>query len=218
MRLHLSLTPNAQHVPFDYQHYLIGAFHKWFGKNHLHDEVSLYSLSWLRGGSAKEGGLDFPHGAEWFLSFWDAGLAKQALKACMNDPDICCGMAVKEIAIQEDPVFSPKEKFNAISPILIRKYENRKAFHLTYREDEADRFLTGALQTKLKAAGLNYKAQVRFDKSYPNPKTKLVKINGIENKANLCPVVIEGDPEAITFAWNVGIGHSTGSCFGAITK
>ena len=45
---------------------------------------------------------------------------------------------------------------------------------------------------------------------------KLVDIKGIKHRASLCPVVIEGDPVAISFAWNVGAGHLTGSCFGAL--
>lgn len=58
--------------------------------------------------------------------------------------------------------------------------------------------------------------KVSFDKNYFNPKTKLVRINGIDSRANFCPVIIEGNPEAIRFAWNVGVGHSTGCGFGAI--
>jgi CRISPR/Cas system endoribonuclease Cas6 (RAMP superfamily) len=55
MRLHLYLSPNERPVPFDYQHYLTGAFHKWLGANDLHDRLSLYSLSWLYEGRARRG-------------------------------------------------------------------------------------------------------------------------------------------------------------------
>ena len=135
----------------------------------------------------------------------------------MKDPEVCFGMKVKEIQIQETPNFGSKEKFTAASPIFIRKYdENRKATHLTYKDDYAGTYLTETLRKKLAAANLNYEATVYFDKNYFKPKTKLVKINGIENRANFCPVFIEGHPEAIKFAWNVGIGHSTGCGFGAL--
>ena len=59
MRLHLYLSPNEQPVPFDYQHYLAGAFHKWLVANDLHDQLSLYSLSWLYEGRARGGALEF---------------------------------------------------------------------------------------------------------------------------------------------------------------
>lgn len=217
MRLHLYLSPNNQIVPFDYQHFLIGAFHKWMGRNELHDDISLYSLSWLQGGKMIKDGFNFPNGAKWFISFWDEEIGKQLIMSAMKDPDVCCGMNVSEIQIQDNPTFGNKERFTAASPIFIRKYdENRNAKHLTPNDNDADYYLTETLKKKLSIAKLNYKADVRFDKNYFNPKTKLVRINGIENRANFCPVVLEGDPEAIKFAWNVGIGHSTGSTFGAL--
>lgn len=217
MRLHFYLTTNTQTVPYDYQNFLISIFHKWMGWNKIHDEVSLYSLSWLQGGKMTKGGFDFPKGAKWFISFWDEEIGKQLIMSAMKDPDGCCGMVVKEIQMQDTPQFSSKEKFIASSPVFIRKYdENRKATHLTYKDEEADFYLTETLKKKLKTANLDCKVKVSFDKTYYNPKTKLIKINGIENRANFCPVIIEGDPEAIRFAWNVGIGHSTGCGFGAI--
>jgi len=132
MRLHFNLTQNTETVPFDYQHFLIGTFHKWMGWNEIHDELSLYSLSWLQGGKMVEGGFDFPNGAKWFISFWDETIGKQLIMSAMKNPDVCCGMIVKEIQMQNTPQFGIKERFNVSSPVFIRKYdENKKAIHLT---------------------------------------------------------------------------------------
>ena len=217
MRLHFLLSPNTQTVPFDYQHYLIGTFHKWMGWNNIHDEISLYSLSWLQGGKMVKNGFVFPNGARWFISFWDEEIGKQLIMNAMKNPDVCCGMNVEEIQIQETPKFCERERFAASSPIFIRKYdENRKAVHLTYKDNDADDYLTETLNKKLKTAKLNFIVKVGFDKTFYAPKTKLVKINGINSRANFCPVIVEGDPEAVRFAWNVGIGHSTGCGFGSL--
>jgi CRISPR-associated endoribonuclease Cas6 len=217
MRLHFNLTPNIQTVPFDYQHFLIGAFHKWMGWNQLHDEISLYSLSWLQGGKMTKDGFDFPNGAKWFISYWDEEIGKQLITNATKEPDVCCGMVVNEIQMQDTPLFGSRERFITSSPVFIRKYdENKKATHLTYKDEEADIYLTETLKKKLKTAKMDYDVKVSFDKTYFKPKTKLVTINGIQSKANFCPLIIEGDPEAVRFAWNVGIGHSTGSGFGAI--
>ena len=94
----------------------------------------------------------------------------------MNDSTVCYGMYVKEIQMQDTPTFSNKERFIASSPVLIRKYdENNKAIHLTYKNEEVDSYLTETLKKKLKTASLDYDVTVRFDKTYQNPKTKLVK-------------------------------------------
>lgn len=217
MRLHFLLTPNTQPVPFDYQHYLIGVFHKWMGWNELHDEISLYSLSWLQNGKMNKHGFNFPNGANWFISFWDEEIGKELIINAMKDTEVCCGMHVSEIQIQETPLFGNKERFFASSPVLIRKYdEQRKSIHLTYNNDEADFYLTETLKRKMKLANINKEVKISFDKTFHGSKTKLVKINGVSSRANFCPVIIEGDSEAIRFAWNVGVGHSTGSGFGAL--
>lgn len=44
----------------------------------------------------------------------------------------------------------------------------------------------------------------------------MVTYRGIGNRANMCPVIIDGRPETKAFAWEVGIGNSTGIGFGSI--
>ena len=85
---------------------------------------------------------------------------------------------------------------------------NKKAEHLIYSNSESDYYLTETLKSKLKAVGLNYEVNIKFDRNYEKAKTKMVNLSGIHNRASFCPVIIEGDPEAIKFAWNVGVGHS----------
>lgn len=217
MRLHFKLSPNTQSVPFNYQHYLIGAFHKWIGQNNIHDAISLYSLSWLQNGKINGSGFNFPQGANWFISLWDDIIAKELIKPIMNAPEVCCGMNVSEIQIQETPNFGKRERFIAASPIFVRKYDNNfRAIHLTTKDEEANHYLNETLQTKMKEVNLNYDVTIRFDENYLNPKTKLVKIKDVESRANFCPIIAEGDPEGIKFLWNVGAGHSTGSAFGAL--
>ena len=57
---------------------------------------------------------------------------------------------------------------------------------------------------------------MRFDRNYKGAKTKFIEIKGICNRANFCPVIVEGAPEVVQFAWNTGAGHLTGSCFGSL--
>ena len=57
---------------------------------------------------------------------------------------------------------------------------------------------------------------ISFDLTYAKKKIKFINYRGIRNKANLCPVYIKGKPETKAFAWNVGIGNSTGIGFGSI--
>lgn len=221
MRLHLSLSPNLETVPFNYQHQLTGALHKWLGNNDLHDKISLYSFSWLRGKSQQtKGGLNFPDGANLFISFWESKYGADLIQGIVDQPDVMYGIQVDEVKVAKTRSFSNEERFKVASPVLIRKNEDdgsRK--HLSYNDEEANQFLSRAVNTKLKAAGLDENLSslnVSFDKNYPSPKTKLVTLKNTMLRANLCPVVIKGEPEAIEFAWTVGIGELTGSGFGAL--
>ncbi len=77
--------------------------------------------------------------------------------------------------------------------------------------------LTETLKRKLKIAGLpDDKINVSFQSDYSGAKTKIIYYNNIGNKVNICPVIIEGTPEQIAFAWNVGVGNSTSIGFGAL--
>lgn len=217
MRLYFELTPNTEPVPWDYQHFLIGALHKWLGRNEMHDGVSLYSMSWLTGGQRKGNSLVFPKGASWFVSCYQIEIVKKLLGSVLTDPDVCCGMKVVGVRLVEPPEFKDQQRFLVSTPVLVRHFDGQKIRHLTFNEVESDRLLTQTLHTKLKAAGFDEpNVSVEFDRTYPKARTKLVTIKGIHNRASLCPVIVKGSHRVLAFAWEVGVGHSTGSGFGAL--
>ena len=217
MRIHLKLTANNIVVPFNYQPILTGTLHKWIGINTIHDAISLYSFSWLNGGEATKGGLRFFREASFFISAHNSEFLKHVIQGIQTDPTILNGLAVSNIIIQEDPVFNNETKFYFASPIFIKRNENNREIHYTFNEKESDIYLTETLKTKLKMAGLNSEnVAVEFDKTYPSPRTKVIYYQKIGNRVNLCPVIIKGLPEQIAFAWNVGVGNSTGIGFGSL--
>jgi CRISPR-associated endoribonuclease Cas6 len=220
MRLHFKLSPNQEPVPFNYQHFLIGAFHKWLGPNEIHDDISLYSLSWLSGGKKEKDMLNFPQGAKWFISCWNEELANKVELAVLHDPFVCCGMQVKKIMKQEAPEFGNRYRFKVASPILVKeKNADGTIKHLIFSDGGVDEHLTKSLVHKLDLAGLPSESaglKIYFDKKYKMARTRLVTIKQVKNRASLCPVIVEGTEKALQFAWTVGIGNSTGSGFGAL--
>ncbi len=217
MRVHLKLQATQNTVPFNYQPQITGAFHKWIGQNNLHDATSLYSFSWLSGGEKKGDGLVFKQGATLHFSAYDDQIIKKLIEGIQLDPYINFGLTVTEVMIQQTPDFTNKEVFFIASPVLIKRTEGEREIHYTYEQPEADVLLTETIKNKLRKAGLDdSNITIAFDKSYQSPKTKLVYYKSIGNKANMCPVIIEGTPQQIAFAWNVGVGNSTGIGFGAL--
>ena len=231
MRLHFTLSPNAEPVPFAYQHRLTGAFHKWLKQNELHDKISLYSLSWLDGSRRVANRLEFSNGAKWFVSFFEDEYAEKLVNGALGQPEMFCGMRVTRIEQQTTPDFGARYRFKVASPVFVKGKQpahGKPPHHYLFNEPEADQLLTATLIHKMDEANratgetrftdADKQVKVGFDREFANPKIKLVRIKNIDHKTSVCPVIIEGTREAVRFAWNVGIGNGTGSCFGSLKE
>ncbi len=219
MRINLKITPNNKPVPFTYQQLLLGTFHKWLGNhNELHDKISLYSFSWLNGGHVKNNALDFSSGATWMIDFWDKSHLLDFLPSIQKYPELFCGMTVSEVIFCKDPVFPRgKNRFILASPMLVKKKgEDNSTQFLTSATKEMSQILTAIIQRKASNAGINDDFSIEVDDTYQKIKTKLVTINGIQNKAVYCPIYVEGSELIQEFVRSVGVGHSTGCGFGFV--
>lgn len=220
MRFNLRLTGNMEPVPYDHLHHLTGTLHKWLGDNDLHDGTSLYSFGWLQGGKPQNGHLTFPRGATWRVSFHDPASIRELLDGILRKPEVFAGMRVFEAQEQATPQFSGCYRFLVDGPVVVRKArENGTKEYLLWNDEGVDAALTRVLRWKLKQAGFGEEhldATVQFDKTYTGARSKLARIKGIAHKGSECPVVVTGTPEAVRFAWNVGVGELTGSGFGAL--
>lgn len=217
MRVVLSVSQPIKGIPFDHQHLLTGVVYKWLGKNGDHGKVSLYSFSRLQGGHQGKDGLRFDNGACFFFSAHDAEVVKRLVSGVMADRSMFHGMEVKEVQLTDDPDLAQKEVFFPASPIFIKRRNGEKVDHILYDDPRAGGYLKETLQTKMAEAGIeDGTMEVRFDMSYRWAGRKMVNYNGTMNRCSWCPVIIKGKPETKLFAWNVGLGNSTGIGLGAI--
>jgi CRISPR-associated endoribonuclease Cas6 len=103
------------------------------------------------------------------------------------------------------------------SPVLIKRFKGDHIEHILYNDPRAQECLKETLLRKMKEAGIEDDTlKIRFDTSYSRAGSKLVNYKGVMNKASWCPVIINSKPETKLFAWNAGLGNSTGIGFGAI--
>lgn len=226
MRIHIKTTPNTQEVPFSYQTNLVGSIHKWLGQNEYHGKLAMFSFSNLQQSISTKTGLSFPDGSGFFISAWEKGFIQQLIKGIMEQPEIAFGMKATDVTIQQDPDLSSVERFQVASPVFIKRWDDEIERHYLYSDPEAGQLLTQTMHHKMKVAGFEYDSTLNicFDISYPRAKTKKIsylknedgKAIEVENRSSVCPVIIKGAPETKAFAWNVGVGSSTGIGFGAI--
>lgn len=218
MRIYLKTTPNKQPVSFNYQPKLVGTLHKWLGNNNIHGKIAFHSFSWLMGGELIGGALRFSDGAGLFISFYDSSQIQRIVKSILADPDLFAGMSVIDVIIEEDPDLSGQELFRVASPVFIRRMIGTRDIHYTYQDEECGRLLVETMKHKMQESGLpeDETLDIRFALDYNKKKVKLMEYNGVKNKASWCPVIIKGKPDTKIFAWNVGVGNSTGIGMGAI--
>ena len=220
MRIHLKTTANENLVPFDYQNKIVGTLHKWLGENEEHNLMSLYSFSWLHGSVREQNGLNFPKGASWFISFYDDTKVKKIVSDILKEPEMFAGMRVIDVVIEETPDLSSRELFYLGSPIFIKRatIPGGKIQYYTFDDVQSSELMKNTLIHKMEIAGLPFDEtlDISFDLTYAKKKIKYINYRNIRNKANMCPVYIKGKPESKAFAWNVGIGNSTGIGFGSI--
>ena len=198
---------------------LTSAFHKWIGKNSIHDKTSLYSFSWLTGGRVVKNGIKIEQNGSFFISAYNSEIIKELIRGIQDDPFIGSSLYVQEIAIAKDLENSDQQErlFYSASPILVKRSNESREIHYHFDDPQSDVLLTETLKYKLKIAGLSDEGvSVAFDRNYPAAKTKVIYYKNIGNKVNVCPVLIKGTAEQINFAWNVGVGNSTGIGFGAL--
>lgn len=217
MRVYLQTTASNSIVPYDYQHYLTGAIHKWLGINAYHDRLSLYSFSWLQGAKASSQGLEFSKGATWFISAHEVDFIKRLIAGIQEDPFIAFGMQVVSVTIQDTPDFGNQYTFMPASPIFIKRKFDQEDKYFLFDDPQSAQYLTDTLSNKLSKAGLDDPSLlVYFERTAFPARTKMVHYKGIGIRGSHCPVTIHGQPSSLGFAWNVGLGNSTGIGFGSL--
>jgi CRISPR-associated endoribonuclease Cas6 len=219
MRLKINLSKNNAVVPFNYNRKLTGVVHRWLGEeNNLHGNVSLYSFSGILNAKLVRNGLNYPFGAEFFISFHEENYLKKIIESISNDNHVLFGMNVTSIDIQDNPDLSQKNIFKPGSPIFVSRVIDNNKFHYTYEDENTNLFLVETLKKKMKIAGLpdDNTLKIEFYTSYPKKRIKINTYGNTKNKVNDCPVIIEGTNETKVFAWNVGLGNSTGIGYGSI--
>ena len=127
------------------------------------------------------------------------------------------GLSVDELIIQEDPDLTDQDCFYPASPILIKRRVDNNILQVLYSDPGASIFLKETLLSKMKEIELEDDSlEITFIKTDKSASTKKITYKGIDNRSSWCPVLIKGKPETKLFAWNVGLGNSTGIGFGAI--
>lgn len=227
MKLKIEFSKNTEPVPFTYVSNLNGYLHKILGNdNHYHDDISLYSTSFLHGGkmNSDKKSLNFYRGATWFVSSPNKEFIMDFITNIYNHPEFAFGMELQGVEIVKGEIVEEGGYYTiqTKSPVLLkqRDFETRKNIYYTY-EDEINttsELMKHIILKKAEKANVSIGEndfELFFDHNYPKKKTRWITVKSVNNKTSVCPVVIKTNKKEVAdFIYDVGVGHSTGSGFG----
>lgn len=218
MRVYINLSKNESVIPYNYQELLTGVIHKWIGKNNeIHGNTGRYSFSWIQNTIANKKGLNLRDDAYFFIGTYEESLLKQIIKGVLADPEMFHGVKVTDVQIKNVPKFNTRENFQMASPVLLKIKEEDRVNHITIEDEAFEKVLIQNFKNKLAKANLDSEGvSIQLNPATNFRQTKLVTYKGIKNRTSMAPIIIEGTPEQIAFAWCVGLGNSTGIGFGAL--
>ena len=227
MKLKIEFSGNEELVPFTYLSNLAGYLHKILGvDNEYHDDISLYSTSFLHGGKIDKNKkyLNFPDGAVWYISSPDIKFINEFIINIFKNVEFAFGMKLQGVEIIERKLFHDGDHylFQTKSPILLkqRDFETKKNIYYTYEDDIiiTSTLMKNIIIKKANKFNLNINFEdfeISFDYNYSNKKTRWITIKNINNKTSVCPIFVKtNNREIADFIYSVGIGHSTGCGFG----
>ena len=227
MKLKVEFSKNTEPVSFGYVSNLNGYLHKVLGSNNeYHDDISLYSTSFLYDGkiSKNKKYFDFPNGAIWYVSSPDKDFITKFISNIYQNTNFAFGMKLKGVELVKSEIKNEDGYylFHTKSPILLkqRDFETRKNVYYTYEDDvkTTSELMKSIILKKAEKASMPIKNEdfdISFDYEYPMKKIKWISIKTVNNKTSVCPVFIRtAKKEVAEFIYAVGVGHSTGSGFG----
>ena len=215
MRIKINVKSGNGLLQANYMEYVKSALHSWNKCDDFHNSVSLYSLSPLKNIKYVEHDLIQIYNDSYFLiSAHDSTLLLKIIEGIQKNPTICKGLEVDNVQIVNTPRFGNEEYFYLNSPILIKRFTEsqgkKKNEYVMYDDERANAFLKETLQRKMSIAGIEGEIDIRFDLDYNKKTERIIKYKGFANICSLCPVILKGSSDVIEFAWNVGLGNSTG--------
>jgi CRISPR-associated endoribonuclease Cas6 len=210
-----------QIVPFDYKNDVLYFLHrKILGNNNYHDILSLYSISPLLNYKTTENGLLFKEGAVWLIRTPSLEIFKDFYLKSKNaiNMELGYGLILKSV----DCVFENINQESLItitSPVYLgQNKDNNERDHVTYLHGSTltTLLMKKTLITKAKELGYDLNLDnfnIEFD--YDSPiRTKRILIGGVSNIATQGKVKITGGVDVVGLCVSLGIGLSTGCCFG----
>ncbi len=224
-------TVNSK-LSFDYQYRLTGLVYHLLAignddlaaKYHTSNSFKPFSFSWLHGEhKILDDGIIFKGSIEWFITSPSEEFIKAILVGLISSKNIKIENAnfkLVDVKILDEPLFERKMTFKTLSPVLVRGFKKgKKNPHYDLSPTESQFYIN--LQKNLIKKYLSIFGSEPEDKTFNvleiiNPIQKRIKIKNEFYRGWMMRFKVEGNPELLKLAYQVGLGEKNPMGFGML--
>ncbi len=218
LKLKLNFGPTLEPFKTPIEDYIIGVIQKILGKeNKWHDKFSDYNISGMFGGDIVNGQCLYINGGYFYISSTNEEFIMTISKNLLylTDNIFLRDMPYINYEIKTYKIHSDYDVIKSISPILL-KYKEK---YLTFNDDNFLNILLNQSRKKLLYKGFTEKQvnTIVFEPfHFENAKIKYSKRKNYALPASKIMLIVKGNNECRKTLYEMGIGNSTGYCFGSI--
>lgn len=200
--------------------YVIGFVHKVLGKdNKWHNGFSDYSISTLLGGKAMDGGMCFADGGYFYVSSIDEDFINTlTVNLCKKQDELYLrDMKMVKYSFPLNKVHSDYDLIRTSSPLLLKVKDDRI---VTYQDEDFIDLLTS--QSRKKLSHLKCFSEKAIDSIVLEPfhfegaSVRYAKRKNYILPASMVKLIVKGNVKCRKALYEMGLGNSTGYCFGAV--
>lgn len=225
-RIKLNLTPNTERVPINHYEYVTGFIHSLLGEsNPYHGGPSDYSISPICGGKLNDDGATLSFKEPFIvISTIDGEFMKRIIEGVLEKTELGFGMKVTNMNFLNENFTDGWNHFFTISPFILREYIGPNQTRFVTMRDDGNEALAKKLAVQMRHKLKNIDSSLKVDDldvhipEHPKHKTKRIEYNNVINLANQCKVSVRCNRHVAETLYHVGIGQSTGACFGLVCK
>ena len=218
-QLKINFSGSDKPVTTPTEDYVVGLVHTILGDgNKWHSKFSEYNISTLLGGKPVDGHMCFPDGAyflvsssnEEFMSEFVGNLYKLHDKLQLRD------MKMTGFSFSANDICSGYDIVRTISPLLLKVKGKRI---VTYKDDDFIELLTKQCKAKLLHKGFTENDLKSFSIEpfkWEGASVKITKRKNYKLPASMVMMVVKGKPKCRKALYEMGLGSSTGYCYGTV--
>lgn len=219
LRIKIEFEGSTKPFTTPVEDYIVGLVQKILGENNKwHDNFSAYSISTMQGGVVKDKYMCFPDGGYFYVSSIDM----EFIQAFTNNLILNVGkislrdMKMKGFAFPSSKVHSDYDIIRSISPLLL-KVKNKRL--VTFKDDDFVYLLTEQSKKKLLHNGFTEKDVQNFEIEpfhFKGASLRHARRKQYSLPASMVMLVVKGNVKCRKALYEMGLGSSTGYCFGAV--